>query len=185
MAINTVEECDNLIQMINTMLDITEAESGIAIMHIETVDLCTLVEDACALFSSLACEKGIRLQAKVLSRTKIITDKGKLQRIMANLLENAIKYTPTLGQVVVSAQMIDQQVRVEVSDTGTGIAPDEQHKIFQRFYRCDDSRSEIGMGLGLSLAKALAESLGGSLTVRSTLDQGSTFTFEVPTGATA
>ena len=95
MAINTVEECDNLIQMINTMLDITEAESELRSCTSKLwICGCTLVEDACALFSSLACEKGIRLQARVLSRTKIITDKGKLQRIMANLLENAIKYTP-------------------------------------------------------------------------------------------
>lgn len=185
MAVNTVEECDNLIHMINTMLDIAEAESGIAPIAPEPVKLQSLIDDACALFNSLASEKHIRLRQEVPDSAVILSDKSKLQRMITNLLENAIKYTPTRGRVAVSVQMADQQARIQVSDTGIGIAPDEQPKIFQRFYRCDTSRSEAGMGLGLSLVKALSESLGGSLSVESSPRQGSTFTLCMPTRSAA
>jgi signal transduction histidine kinase len=180
MAINTVEECDNLIHMINTMLDIAEAESGIVSEEIEPVRLRPLIDDACDLFNSLAAKKHIQLQREVSDAAVVLADKGKLQRMITNLLENAIKYTPQRGRVVVSVQMAGPQAHIQVSDTGIGIAPDEQGKIFQRFYRCDTSRSETGMGLGLSLVKAFAESLGGSLSVKSALQQGSTFTLCMP-----
>jgi signal transduction histidine kinase len=110
----------------------------------------------------------------------VLADKGKLQRMITNLLENAIKYTPKKGRVVVSVQMARGRAHIRVRDTGIGIAPDEQAKIFQRFYRCDASRSEAGMGLGLSLVKAFAESLGGSLSVKSAPHEGSTFTLRMP-----
>jgi signal transduction histidine kinase len=87
--------------------------------------------------------------------------------------------------VVVSFVLERGAARIQVQETGIGIAPEEQPKIFQRFYRCDASRSEVGMGLGLSLARALAESLGGSLSVRSTLHKGSTFTLFIPFQAPA
>lgn len=181
MAVNTVEECDNLIHMINTMLDIAEAESGIGPVSTEPVKLQPLVDDACALFNSLAHKKRIRLDQEVPAAVVVLSDKSKLQRMITNLLENAIKYTPTRGRVAVSVQMADEQARIQVRDTGIGIASDEQPKIFQRFYRCDTSRSEAGMGLGLSLVKALAESLGGSLSVESAPREGSTFTLCMPT----
>jgi signal transduction histidine kinase len=183
MAVNTVEECDNLIHMINTMLDIAEAESGIAPIAPEPVELQPLIDDACTLFSSLASEKHIRLHQEVPDTAVILSDRSKLQRMITNLLENAIKYTPSRGRVSVSVQLEDWQARIQVSDTGIGIAPDEQPKIFQRFYRCDTSRTEAGMGLGLSLVKALAESLGGSLSVESASLQGSTFTLCMPTSS--
>ena len=110
----------------------------------------------------------------------IVSDRAKNQRMVANLLENAIKYTPAGGRVVIFVQMRAGASRIQVRDTGMGISPKEQTKIFQRFYRCDTSRSEVGMGLGLSLAKALAESMGGSLTVESALNKGSTFTLCIP-----
>jgi heavy metal sensor kinase len=180
MAVNTVEECDNLIEMINTMLDIAEAESGIAPIATETVDLKALVEDACDLYGSLAHKKGVELQYAVPAESVIVSDRAKYQRMVGNLLENAIKYTATGGQVVIRVQIRSGEASIQVSDTGIGIPPEALPKIFQRFYRCDASRSETGMGLGLSLAKALAESLGGSLTVRSALNKGSTFTLSLP-----
>jgi signal transduction histidine kinase len=183
MAVNTVEECDNLIHMINTMLDIAEAESGIGPHIAEPVKLQPLIEDACALFNSLAMEKRIRLSKAVPGAAIVFSDKSKLQRMITNLLENAIKYTPQKGRVAISVQMAGPQTRIEVSDTGIGIAPEEQTKIFQRFYRCDTSRTEAGMGLGLSLVKAFAESLGGTLSVTSSPNQGSTFILCMPAGS--
>lgn len=182
MAVNTVEECDNLIHMINTMLDIAEAESGIGTNRVEPVELGPLIDDACALFNGLASHKGIHLQMEVPDSAVVLSDKGKLQRMITNLLENAIKYTPMKGRVSVSVQLAAQATFIQVKDTGIGIAAEEQTKIFQRFYRCDASRSEAGMGLGLSLVKAFSESLGGSLLVSSIPDRGSTFTICMPAG---
>jgi signal transduction histidine kinase len=125
-------------------------------------------------------EKRIRLSNEVPGAAMVLSDKSKLQRMITNLLENAIKYTPQKGRVAVSVQMAGPQAHIHVSDTGIGIALEEQAKIFQRFYRCDTSRTEAGMGLGLSLVKAFAESLGGSLSVKSAPQQGSTFTLRMP-----
>jgi heavy metal sensor kinase len=180
MAVSTVEECDNLIDMINTMLDIAEAESGIAPITTEPVDLTALVDDALSLYSSLAYKKGIDLHRESPARAVIMADRAKYQRMVANLLENAIKYTPAGGQVTVSVTLRNEAACIQVRDTGVGIAPEEQPRIFQRFYRCDASRSEAGMGLGLSLARALAESLGGSLSVRSVPHKGSIFRLSIP-----
>ncbi|MDJ0784194.1 MAG: ATP-binding protein [Desulfosarcinaceae bacterium] len=185
MAVNTVEECDNLIAMINTMLDIAEAESGIAPVATEAFDLAAIVDDALSLYGNVARDKQIDLHRESPLEAVIVADRAKYQRMVGNLLENAIKYTPPGGQVTVRVVLQFQEARIEVSDTGRGIAAEELGKIFQRFYRCDVSRSEAGMGLGLSLAKALAESVGGSLTVRSALHRGSTFTLCLPTGASA
>jgi signal transduction histidine kinase len=166
--------------MINTMLDIAEAESGLGASSSEPVNLQPLIEDACALFNGLARKKGIRLQKEVPDNAVVFGDKSKLQRMITNLIENAIKYTPEQGRVTISVRISGQEARIRVSDTGVGIAPEEQTKIFQRFYRCDTSRTEIGMGLGLSLVKAFAESLGGSLSVESAVRKGSTFTLRMP-----
>jgi signal transduction histidine kinase len=167
------------------MLDIAEAESGIGPNTPEPVKLRPLIDDACALFNSLASEKRIQLLHDVPDMVVVLSDRSKLQRMITNLLENAIKYTPDCGQVAISVQVARQKARIQISDTGIGIAPDEQIKIFKRFYRCDRSRSEPGMGLGLSLVKAFAESLGGSLSVESALRQGSTFILCMPACQTA
>jgi signal transduction histidine kinase len=104
-----------------------------------------------------------------------------IQRILANLLDNALKYTPSGGSVRVSLSAIDDgEAFVSVQDTGMGIPPDDLPHIFERFYRCDQSRSEPGTGLGLSLARALARAHQGDITVTSTLGQGSTFTLTLP-----
>ena len=104
-----------------------------------------------------------------------------IQRILSNLLDNAIKYTPSGGTVKVSLSEKDgREALVTVQDTGMGIPPDDLPHIFERFYRCDHSRSQPGTGLGLSLARALARAHQGDITVTSTLGQGSTFTLTLP-----
>ncbi len=104
-----------------------------------------------------------------------------LQRMLSNLLDNAIKYTGTGGKVNVDLTAgADDTVKMTVTDTGMGIAAGELTKIFERFYRCDQSRSQSGMGLGLSLARAIARSHGGEITVTSQPGHGSTFTVTLP-----
>ena len=175
MAASTIEECDTLIGMINAMLDITEAEAGVNGVEAEEFDLVTLIREACELFRPITEEKKINLKTDLPESITFKSDKKKMQRIVMNLLENAIKYTPENGTVAVSAAAQNGEVRIDFEDTGMGISENDLPHIFERFYRCDRSRSQGGVGLGLSLVKAYTESLNGTIQVDSTLNQGSRF----------
>ena len=184
MAVNTAEECDRLLEMINTTLDIAEAESGAAKLKLTDVDLVELIDDAIELFQPIAEDKQVTIRADLPEHCTIRGDRQRLQRVVANLLDNALKYTrpakPTgaasSGIVTVKLSDEGQQVKLVIEDTGIGIAPEEASRIFERYYRCDQSRSEHGNGLGLSLALAFIRAHGGNILVNSQLGQGSTFT---------
>ncbi len=176
MAASTIEECDKLIAIINTMLDITETESGVSLFQSEPLDIVELIVSACELFDPIAKEKEVRLTTVLPDRLIIQGDKSKLQRLVTNLLENAIKYNRQGGTVTISVKQENQLVNLQVEDTGLGIPEEELPHIFERFYRCDRSRSQAGIGLGLSLAKAIVKAFGGEIRVQSTLNQGSLFT---------
>lgn len=181
MAAGTVEECDRLLDMINTMLMITKAESGLHQLDEQQVDMARLVRDACELLEAAAEDKGLSLACEAPETFPVVGDPRMIQRILANLLDNAIKYTPSGGAVKVSLSEKDgREALVTVQDTGFGIPPEDLHRVFERFYRCDHSRSQPGTGLGLSLARALARAHQGDITVISTLGQGSTFTLTLP-----
>lgn len=175
MAASTIEECDTLIGMINTMLEITEAEAGVNGVEAEEFELTALIQEACELFRPIAEEKKINLKTDLPESLTMISDRKKMQRIVTNLLENAIKYTPKGGKVAVSAAARNGEVRIKFEDTGMGISENDLPHIFERFYRCDRSRSQGGVGLGLSLVKAYTESINGTVHVESTLNQGSRF----------
>ncbi len=178
MAASTIEECDTLIEMINTMLDITEAEAGVNGDNAEQFELVELIREACELFRPIAEAKGIQLKTSLPESLAVTSDRRKVQRIVTNLLENAIKYTAAEGAVEVSAAAQNGEVRIDFEDTGMGISENDMPHIFERFYRCDRSRSQGGTGLGLSLVKAYTESLNGSIHVESALDQGSRFSLQ-------
>jgi signal transduction histidine kinase len=161
--------------MINTMLDITEAEAGVNGATVEEFELVALIREACELFRPITEEKQINLKTDLPESLTFKSDRKKMQRIIMNLLENAIKYTPEDGTVAVSAAAQNREIRIEFEDTGRGISESDLPHIFERFYRCDRSRSQGGVGLGLSLVKAYAESINGTIHVESTLNQGSTF----------
>ena len=180
MAASTIEECDNLIEMINTMLDITETEAGVREFKFEKVDLSKLIIDACELFRPAADEKGITIETSLPDQLHFQGDRNKLQRLVANLLGNSIKYTEPGGSVRISARLENGQVNIMFEDTGIGISEKDLPKIFERFYRCDRSRSLGGIGLGLSLAKAIANAFGGSIRVKSTKNKGSSFLVALP-----
>ena len=181
MAAGTVEECDRLIDMINTMLMITKAESGVEKGHDEDIDLSKLVRDACELLEPVAEDKGLSLKCDTPNSCLLVGDRRMIQRILSNLLDNAIKYTPSGRTVTVSlSERNGGEVALAVQDTGIGIPAGDLPHVFERFYRCDQSRSEPGTGLGLSLARALARTHNGDITVTSTPGQGSTFTLTLP-----
>lgn len=180
MAGSTVEECDRLLRMINMMLEISETEAGISTLNLSDVDVSELIEDACDLYQPLAEDRGIHIEANNPIKYHLCGDKSKLQRVLSNLLENAIKYTPAGGKIIVSSEEFNEKIMLSVHDTGIGISQDDESRIFERFYRADKSRSVPGAGLGLSLVQAIVRSHGGAVTVSSSPGTGSTFTVSLP-----
>ncbi|MHB8109894.1 MAG: sensor histidine kinase [Syntrophorhabdaceae bacterium] len=177
MAASTIEECDRLLEMINTMLMISRTESGIDRPPAEIVDLGRLVLEACELFEPAASDKEVSLQWTIEDNVVMQGDTKMLRRLVANLIDNAIKYTPGGGSVHVGLSRSGENIRLSVKDTGIGIGEKDIPHIFERFYRGDRSRSESGLGLGLSLAQAIARAHGGDIAVMSTPKVGTTFTF--------
>ena len=183
MAASTIEECDRLLEMINTMLMISKTEAGVGHLDCRKIDIAGLVRDACDLFQSAAEDKGLQLFCNPLEQLSIYGDMRLIQRMIANLLDNAIKYTPSNGLIKVGIRFVDNQsAQISVKDTGIGISAQDLPHIFERFYRCDPSRSQAGTGLGLSFARAVARAHNGDITVTSTPDKGSTFTAIIAKG---
>jgi heavy metal sensor kinase len=180
MAGSMLEECDRLLGMINAMLDIAEAESGAGEVTLEEVDLVRVIQRACELFQAIAEENSVTISADLPENCLVYGEARKLQRMIANLLDNALKFTPPQGTVAISLKVDNGQVAISVSDTGIGISEDDLPHVFKRFYRCDNSRAQQGTGLGLSLVKAIAGSLGGSVNASSNLGKGTTFTITLP-----
>jgi len=181
MTASTIEECDRLLDMINTMLAISKTEAGVEKVSHDKVDIATLIGNACELFEPLAEEKNVALRCHAPEKTMVLGDARMLQRMLANLLDNAVKYTPPGGAVEISLSESEKKdVTIAIRDTGIGISEADLAHVFERFYRCDRSRSQPGTGLGLSLARAIARAHGGDIAVMSALDQGSTFTITLP-----
>ena len=181
MTASTIEECDRLLALINTMLTISRTEAGVSPVEFLPVDLAVLARDACELFQPLAEDKSLTIDLRIDSPAKVNGDQGMLQRMIANLIDNAIKYNSDGGRITVALTSApDRRIRLQVSDTGLGIRPEDQSKIFDRFFRGDQSRTQGGSGLGLSLALAIARAHGGHIEVSSTPHQGSTFTVDLP-----
>jgi heavy metal sensor kinase len=180
MAASTIEECDRLLDMINTMLVISKTEAGVNKLDTQEMDIAAVVRDACELFRSPAEDKDVRLICDVPGNFSISGDNRLIQRMIANLLDNAIKYTPAGGSIEMTVNTLNDAATITVKDTGIGISEKDMPRIFKRFYRCDPSRSEAGIGLGLSFARAIARAHGGDITVTSVPDQGSTFTVTLP-----
>ena len=180
MAGDIVEECDRLLTMINTMLDISEAETGMAGLVMEDVDITQMVRDACDLFEPLAGDREISINLITPDSVLLFCDRQKLQRVIANLLDNAIKYTPSGGKITVAVSVDNNCTLITVSDTGMGIPEEDLPHIFERFYRGEKSRSETGNGLGLSLAQAFVKAHRGTIEVKSRLTMGSAFIVKLP-----
>ncbi len=181
MAATVIEESDRLIEMINTMLEITKADSGVAELAGDQLDLREIVREAVDLFHPLAEDKCIGMTVNLPEQPVLVLgDRAKLQRAVANLLDNAIKYTPSGGTVTASIGADAERARIDIADTGIGIDEKNIPRIFDRFYRCDESRSSSGSGLGLSLAQAIIRAHGGGISVKSGIDEGSVFSVSLP-----
>jgi len=181
MAGNTIEECDRLLDMINTMLIISKTEAGLGQFDRKELDIARVVRDACELFLPMAENEGLSLVCDAPQQLIINGDIRMIQRMISNLLDNAVKYTPAGGKIDVTAHPDGRQsVQIAINDTGIGISAADMPHIFERFYRCDPSRSQTGTGLGLSFARAIARAHGGEVTVTSVQNKGSTFMIVLP-----
>ena len=147
----------------------------------ERVDLSQLVSDAVETMSHDAPES-ISLSAATNGSAEAIGDRDRIEQVLVNLIDNAVKYSPDGGNVVVSTVPAASSVRVEVADQGMGIAPAEQEAVFEKFYRGDPQHRAVpgGTGLGLYICRELVQRMGGTIGVRSRAGEGSTFWFDLP-----
>jgi len=175
-----MEESDRVISMTKTLMDIAEAEAGTMRLERRTVDLCQLLREVVEMYEYVAEEKKIKVTAELPPSCEASVDPTRMRQAFGNLLDNAIKYTPDGGMVTVTASREADRAVVRCRDTGIGIPPEEQGRIWDRLYRGDKSRSQRGLGLGLSVVKAVVEAHGGTATVASSAGRGSEFTVTLP-----
>jgi len=175
-----VEESERVMTLLNTLMDIAETEAGLVEFQRLPVEVAGLVRSAVEFYAEVAEEKGVAVTTEVPADIAVSGDVGALRRVLANLLDNAIKYTPAGGRVRISAERLGNSVVIHFADTGCGILAEDLPRIWDRLFRGDRSRSERGLGLGLSFVRAIVESHGGKATVTSQADRGTTASITLP-----
>src|SRR6476659_4156734 len=177
----------HLLSLINEILDLSKVEAGRMELELATFDLPSAIDNARTFVRERATRHGITLDVAVDDRLgDFVGDERKIKQILLNLLSNAVKFTPAGGRIGIDARQMDGSVEISVSDTGIGIAPEDQPKIFEEFRQvgADYAHKVEGTGLGLTLAKKFVELHGGKIWVESEAGKGSTFTFTLPITAT-
>jgi signal transduction histidine kinase len=175
-----VEESDQVLIMLTALMDITEAESGVMQLHRALTSVNALLASVIDLYQVIAEEKRISVTTHFMTSCEAAVDAVRMRQVFANLLDNALKYTPEGGAVQVSCSTQGGRVAVCIRDTGIGISAAEQPLIWDRMYRGDRSRSQRGLGLGLSLVKAIVEAHHGEVSVESESGRGAAFTVVLP-----
>ncbi len=178
-----VEESERVLGMLRILMDVSEAEAGMMKLHRQRTDLVKLLREVADLYVFVAEERKIALRFEVPTRCEAEVDPNRIRQVFANLVDNALKYTPEGGIVTLLAAPEDHEAVIRIRDTGIGVSPEEQTKIWTRLYRGDRSRSQRGLGLGLSLVKAVVEAHGGTVGVTGSPGQGSEFTVRLPAGS--
>jgi signal transduction histidine kinase len=180
-----VEESDRVLTILQTLMDVSEAEAGAMKLARAATDISALWTQVIELYQYVAEEKKIFIMKDFTEPCEAWIDPTRMRQVFANLLDNAIKYTPENGQVTVQTRKQGADVIVRVRDTGMGIPAEEQEKIWDRLYRGDKSRSQRGLGLGLSLVRAIVQAHGGRAEVKSKPGEGTEFTITIPAEAPA
>jgi signal transduction histidine kinase len=175
-----VEETDRVLTMLTALMDITEAEAGMMKLNLEKTSIASLLASVVGLYEFVAEEKRITMTTDFQGSCDAMVDATRMRQAFANLVDNALKYTPDDGAVRLSCAGESGRVTVRVSDTGMGIPLNEQPRIWERLYRGDKSRSQRGLGLGLSLVKAIVEAHHGTVSVQSKPGEGSEFIVSIP-----
>jgi len=186
--LNLVQQnSDRLLRLVNQILELARLESGSLKNEYSEGDLIRFLKNVVDTFSALAVQKRISLIRQLPSKTvRAVFDRDKLEKIVSNLISNAIKFTPEHGAIIVNVTVMAESdgrstLLFRITDTGKGIPAEQRDKIFERFYQVsEDGSPNAGTGIGLALSKELAEFLGGSLTLESTVGEGSKFMLKLP-----
>ncbi|MGD8368992.1 MAG: HAMP domain-containing sensor histidine kinase, partial [Desulfobacterales bacterium] len=176
-----VEESERILVMLETLMDISEAEIGVMNIDRQIVDISSLIEKVVDLYQLVAEEKGIEFITHTPDRLLVAVDATRIGQALANMIDNANKFTPRGGRVTLEASQDNEKVAIRIRDTGIGIAPEELDRIWERLYRGEQGRSEKGIGLGLSLVKGIVDAHAGRVEVVSEPGKGSTFILTLPT----
>ncbi|HXJ84728.1 MAG TPA: HAMP domain-containing sensor histidine kinase [Candidatus Methylomirabilis sp.] len=178
----------HLLSLINDILDLSKIEAGRMELALAPFHLPQALENALILVKERAARHGIGLKVGIdPGLGELVGDERKTKQVLLNLLSNAVKFTPEGGQINLTARLRDGVVEISVSDTGIGIAPEDQEMVFEEFRQVgrDEARKQEGTGLGLTLSKKFVEMHGGRIWVESAVGRGSTFTFTLPVGPVA
>jgi len=175
-------EADRLVKLVDDLLDLSQLESKRVTLDLRRVNVAALVAHTVDKLQPLAQGSGLLLEQAAPPEVWVTADRDRLEQVLTNLIDNALKYTPTGGRVDVRVAQADREVEISVSDTGKGIGPADLPHVFERFYRADRSRTRGsgGTGLGLAIARHIVEAHGGRIRVDSLLDEGTTFLFTIP-----
>jgi signal transduction histidine kinase len=177
-----LESGRHLLSLINDILDLSKIEAGRLELDPTDFDLPTAIENTLILVRERAHRRGITLERTVDERLGMIrADERKLKQVLLNLLSNALKFTPEGGQIDVRARVHSGEAEISVTDTGEGIAPEDQEAVFEEFRQVGTAAKKVeGTGLGLAISRKFIELHGGRIWVKSQLGIGSTFAFTLP-----
>lgn len=175
-----LEESDRVIQLLDTLMDVSEAETGTMRLDFVKVNIAHLIEEVVELYEYVANDKDINISVSCPRDIYSFADRNRVRQVLANLLDNALKYTPDKGRVAIHAYENKGETVILVKDSGVGIPHEEISKIWDRLHRGDKSRSQRGLGLGLSLVKAVVHAHKGRVEVQSGVGRGSVFAVYLP-----
>jgi len=174
-------EVDGMTQMVNELIELSRVETGKADLNLQPADVNRIVEEVIARLSPQAERAGIALSVDLADSLPLVpADRDRIHQVTANIVHNALKFTPSGGKVTLRTECNGDSVFVSVTDTGIGISKQDVPHIFERFFKADRSRSTSGTGLGLAIAKHVVQAHGGKIWVRSEDGKGSTFSFSLP-----
>ena len=181
--ISSKQETDHLVELVENLLFLARSDRGRQTLGFERVDITDVIGRVIASLHMASSEKHIELNFQPAAEpTFVCGEPIMLRRLFFNILQNAVVYTPSGGNVRISLLANNKYIQIEVKDTGVGISPKDQKRIFDRFYRVDSSRSQTkGYGLGLAISKSIIELHHGKIVVHSILGKGSIFTITFPT----
>jgi two-component system, NtrC family, sensor histidine kinase KinB len=175
------EESERLAGIVEDLLDIHRINNDHQLLEMKVTDPDTLIHNSIAPFVAEAKDKGIDLKTVIPGDlTSVKVDSTRFAHVFANIITNALRFTPAGGSVTISAKSLGDRVRFMITDTGIGIAPEHLGHIFEQFYRVPNSNNSNGAGLGLAIVKEIVQAHGGEVGVESELNHGSTFWFELP-----
>ncbi|MCL2699906.1 MAG: HAMP domain-containing histidine kinase [Defluviitaleaceae bacterium] len=172
-------ETERLSEMANDILALNRLQSEEPVLTRSEFDVNELITGTVSVFETRIAEREITLETKLENTEKTNADYEKIQRVVYNLLDNAVKFTPPGGKINIETRAAEKKIFVKIKDTGCGINPEQQKRVFDRFYKTDEARSESGSGLGLSIARAFIKAHGEDITLVSTEGEGSEFEFSL------